>query len=83
MYVIFATRPDLTYPISCVSQYIARPSSIHWVVVKRIIRYLKDTCDVKLCLDGDNIVLSGYCDTDYAGDTNDRRSTTGYIFKMS
>ena len=33
-----------------------------------------------LCPEGDNIVLSGYCDADYAVDTNDRRSTTGYMF---
>ena len=82
MYAMIATRPDLAYPISCVSQHIARPGFMPWVAVKRIMRYLKGTCDVKLCLTGANIVLSGYCDADYAGDTNDRRSTTGYMFKV-
>lgn len=82
MYAMIATRPDLAYPISVVSQHMARPGSSHWVAVKRIMRYLKGTSDVRLCLGGDNIVLSGYCDADYAGDTNDRRSTTGYMFKV-
>ena len=35
-----------------------------------------------LCLRGDNIVLSGYCNADYVGDTNNRRSTTAYMFKV-
>ncbi len=26
------------------------------------------------------MTLRGYCDADWAGDTNDRRSTTGYVF---
>ena len=55
--------------ISCVSQHMTRPGSMHWVAGKRILRYLKGTCDIKLCLGGDNAVLSGYCDADYVGDT--------------
>ena len=38
--------------------------------------------DMKLGLGGHDIVLHGYCDADYAGDTNDRRSTTGYMFMV-
>jgi hypothetical protein len=82
MYAMIATRPDLAYPISVVSQHMARPGSMHWMAVKRIMRYLKGTSDVKLCLGGQDIVLSGHCDADYAGDTSDRRSTTGYMFKV-
>ena len=71
MYAMIATRSDLAFIISVVSQHMARPGSMHWVAVNRIMRYLKGTCVVKLCLEGDNIVLSGYCDADYAEDTND------------
>ena len=60
----------------------ARPGSKHWIIVKRIMRYLKKTIDVKLCLDGFDIVLSGYCDADYANDIDDRKSTMGYMFKV-
>ena len=82
MYAMIATWPNLGYPISCVSQHMPRPGSLHWVAMKKIMRYLKGTCDVKLCLKGDNIVLSGYCNADYARDTNDQRSTMGYMFKV-
>ena len=68
--------------VSVVSHHMARPRSSHWIAVKRIMRYFKGTSDIKLCPGGDNIELSDYCDTDYAKDTNDRRSTTGYMFKV-
>jgi hypothetical protein len=43
-------------------------------------RYLKGTLDLKLCLGGKDVCLRGYCDADWGGDANERRSTTGYVF---
>jgi hypothetical protein len=43
-------------------------------------RYLKGTLDLKLCLGGKDVSLRGYCDADWGGDANERRSTTGYVF---
>ena len=71
MYAMIETRLVFTYPISVVNQHIVIPGSNHWIAVKRIMRYLKGTHDVKLCLGGHDIVLCRYCDVDYAGDTND------------
>ena len=50
MYAMIAIRGDLVYPIICVSQHMARRCSMHWTAVKRIMGYLKSTCDVNLCL---------------------------------
>jgi hypothetical protein len=50
------------------------------MAVKRIMRYLKGTLDLKLCLAGKDVSLRGYCDADWGGDANERRSTTGYVF---
>lgn len=50
------------------------------MAVKRIIRYLKGTSGFKLCLGGKVQALMGYCNADWAGDANERRSTTGYVF---
>ena len=58
----------------------SKPSSMHWVMVKSILRYLKGTLDVKLCLGGMALTLKGYCDADWGGDVNSRRSTMGYVF---
>ena len=41
------------------------------------------TLGIKYQRSGDNIILKGYSDADYAGDTETRRSTTGYIFMIS
>ena len=71
MYAMIATRPNLAFPISMASQYMARPGSKHWTVVKRIMGYLKRTLDVKLCFGGANIVFTRYCEADYVGNTND------------
>ena len=82
MYIMVGTRPDLAFPQSVVSQHMARPGPMHWAAVKRIMRYLKGTKDIVLCLGGNDIALKGYCDADWAGDASDRRSTTGYVFML-
>jgi hypothetical protein len=43
MYAMLCIRPDLAYPISVVSQHMANPSLEHWIVMKRIFRYLQGT----------------------------------------
>jgi hypothetical protein len=50
------------------------------MAVKRIMRYLKGTLDLTLCLGGKAVSLRGYCDADWGGDANERHSTTGYVF---
>jgi hypothetical protein len=80
MYAMVATRADLAFAVSMVSQFMSRAGPTHWSAVKRIMRYLQSTMDYKLCLGGKDITLRGYCDADWAGDANERRSTTGYVF---
>jgi hypothetical protein len=82
MYAMVATRADLAFAISTVSQHMATPGWSHWMAVKRIMRYLKGSLHLKLQLGGQHIKLKGYCDADWAGDVNDRRSTTGYAFSL-
>ena len=82
MYAMVATRADLAFAISTVSQHMARPGWSHWMAVKRIMRYLKGTSHMRLQLGGGHIRLMGYCDADWAGDANDRKSTTGYAFSL-
>jgi hypothetical protein len=49
MYAMVGTRPDLAFPVSMVSQFMSRAGPSHWMAVKRIMRYLKGTLDLKLC----------------------------------
>ncbi|KAK9745539.1 hypothetical protein QE152_g6808 [Popillia japonica] len=54
---------------------------IHWQAVKRVFRYLKGTAPAKLEFKRDgNSEIIGYCDADWAADTDDRKSITGYVY---
>jgi hypothetical protein len=83
MYAMLCTRPDLAYPISVVSEHMANPSLEHWIAVKRIFRYLQGTLQFKLRFEGlSSQDVVGYCDADWAGDLEDKRSTTRFVFMM-
>ena len=52
--------------------------------MKRIFRYLKGSIDITLKYKkSESGELTGYSDADYAGDLDDRHSTTGNLFLMS
>ena len=51
--------------------------------MKRIFWYLKGTSDIGLVYgDKDPRLVTGYSDSDYAGDVDCRRSMTGYVFTL-
>ena len=59
------------------------PGPTHWVALKRILRYLNKTKDFALMYDGGaDGNLKIYCDADWAGDLDGRRSTTGWAVMM-
>jgi len=88
MYAMVCTRPDLSHAVSMVSRYMHNPGKEHWQAVKWILRYILGTIDVGIkfqkqeMFNLDNRVV-GYVDSDYAGDLDKRRSTTGYLFTMA
>jgi hypothetical protein len=49
MYAMIGTRPDIAYAVSVASRYLENPEIKHWVLVKRILRYLKGTSNMCLC----------------------------------
>ncbi|KAH9724129.1 Integrase catalytic domain-containing protein [Citrus sinensis] len=83
MYVMVCTRPDISQAVSMVSKYMHNPGKNQWLAVKLILRYLYGTVDVGLLFKKDcGQQCVGYCDSDFAGDLNKRRSTTGYVFTL-
>ena len=78
-----ATRPDLMYAVSLISRFMANPSETHWNAIKRILRYLKGTTELGIFYKkGEDIKLVAYTDSDYAGDIDDRKSTSGFVFSL-
>lgn len=82
MYVMVATRPDIAYAVGAVSRFNTTPQQHHWAAIKRIFRYLRATSDFELQFSSSDPTTIGYCDSDWAGDRSDRRSTTGYLFTL-
>lgn len=75
------TRPDLAYSVSVISQFVQKPRVPHWIATKRILRYVKKTEEFGLKYGRNKeLKLIGFTDADWAGDTNDRRSTSGHCF---
>ena len=79
-YAAGGTRPDIAYAVSTVAKYCHQPSELHMTAAKRILRYLKQTKDLNLTYVRNSIV--GYSDADWAGDVQDRRSTSGNVFLL-
>ena len=73
------TRPDLTFAVSIVSQFMHSPRTSHLDAVYHILRYLK-SCPGRglLYKSGVQSGLSCFTDDDYAGSKSDRRSTSGF-----
>jgi hypothetical protein len=82
-YLTLMTRPDIFASLNMLSKYQSKPGKDHFLGLKRILRYLKGTWDYKLRFtkDGD-YPLEGYADADFANDWEDRKSVSGFVFKV-
>ena len=79
-----ATRPDLVFVVNLISRFMACPTQQHFVIAKRALRYLKGIVkDGVFYKRGGVSELIGFTDSNYAGDIEDRKSTSGYVFMMS
>ncbi|XP_071646640.1 uncharacterized protein [Temnothorax longispinosus] len=83
LYLTTKTRPDLCYAVNYSSRYTQSPEGKDILNVKRILRYLQGTKELGLVYGGEKDAgkLVAYCDSDYVGDPETRKSTTGYIIK--
>lgn len=77
MYLSVVSRPDITYSVSYLSQYLDKPTLKLWTSAKRVLRYLKETQNVGLnfCRN-DNKSIVAFSDADWVDDV-DRKSTSG------
>lgn len=72
------TRPDIAFAVNQVCQFMHAPRTSHLQAVKRILRFVKGILSLGLSLlKSPSLALTAYSDSDWAGDPDDRRSTTG------
>ncbi|RVX18159.1 Retrovirus-related Pol polyprotein from transposon TNT 1-94 [Vitis vinifera] len=73
------TRPDISFPVIVVSQFLQSPCDSHWDAVIRILRYIKSTPGQGVLYESrGHTQVVGYTDADWADSPTDRRSTSGY-----
>ena len=77
------TRPDISYAVGIMSQFMERPTKHHMNALLRLVRYLKGNIGSGLFYSSDpNMEIKSYCDSDYAGCPFSRKSVTGYCIMM-
>jgi len=89
MYAALATRPDISYAVAALSHYNLRPFTSHMTAAKRVLMYLKSAADFRrhfngnvIGIDIDNSLVE-YSDSDWANDSDDRKSQGGHVFLAS
>lgn len=86
MWAQAATRPDLLFAVNLLARFQSNPGPAHWKALLHVLAYVKGTLDYKIVYSrelGGSIKPTGYVDSDYGGDLDTRRSTSGYVFMMA
>ncbi|GJR99781.1 retrotransposon protein, putative, ty1-copia subclass [Tanacetum coccineum] len=86
MYAVRCTRPDVAFAQNLVSRYQQNPGKLHWVAVKHILKYLRNTKDMFLVYGGNpdtELEVTGFCDASWQCDKDDTKSQTGYVFVVN
>ncbi|KAI5344794.1 hypothetical protein L3X38_012671 [Prunus dulcis] len=83
MYLTF-TRPDLMCGVSVISSYMKRQTEMHLNAAKRILRYVKGTIEYGVFYKSqEDSAFVDFTNSDYAGDIDDRKSTSGHVFMLN
>jgi hypothetical protein len=82
LYLSVCTRPDIAQSVGVLTRYMATPTEDYRRLALGVVRYLSVTPTCGLTYGGKGPELTAYCDADYAGDVDSRRSTTDYVFIM-
>ena len=92
MWLAWYSRFDIAFAIARLSQYSSDPRQRHTKGVKHLLRYLRGASELALTYRGDpngekrelgGIGLVRYADSNYALESQDRRSTMGYVFLLN
>lgn len=86
MFSMVETRPDIAFATAFAAHFSKNPSHQHTKAVKTILKYLKGSRERGITYGGTSeeaLKIQGYSDSDWAGDKESRKSTSGYIFMLN
>ena len=73
-------RPDISFAVNKLSQFMHKPTTNHWTTTRRLFRYLKQTIFHGIQIHKVGLpILRTYSDADWAGNVDDRTLTSAYI----
>lgn len=73
------TRPSISYLVQNLSQFLDKPTAVHWKAIHRILRYIKGTQGQGLFYSSQSsLQLSAFCDSDWASYSETRKSVAWF-----
>ena len=82
LYASLATRPDISFAVNKLAQFLINPGTAHVEATLRILCYLKGTKRWTLNLGGQVADIASYTDSDWGADRDDRKSIGAYVFRI-
>ena len=82
MYLLSATRPDISFAVSKLSRFVSNPGDDHWRALERVMRYLKGTASHGIHYARNPRVLEGYSDSNWIYEADEIKATSGYVFTL-
>jgi hypothetical protein len=83
MFLSVCTRPDITFAVSKLSQYLETAKPKHWTAVKRVMRYLVGSKSRGIVYGNGNMILSAFSDADNGNEETSRKSRSGVVFMVN
>src|SRR6266536_2367271 len=81
-FLAIQTRPDISYSISTLSQFMSNPNGSHWSALERVFVYIKRTPAKDPTYINTGNDFQGYTDSDWADNITNRKSTSNSIFLL-
>ena len=82
MHLMNFSRPDIAYAVCRLSRYTHNPNNDHWSALARLMKYLRGTMNYGILYSGFPVVLEGYSDANWISDSDEIKSTSGYVFTL-
>jgi hypothetical protein len=82
LYLALRTRPDILVAVSILARFSQSPTAYCHRGAKRVVRYLRGTTDIALVYRSGTTEINAFEDSDYAGNTIDRKSVSVYFIKL-
>ena len=83
-YLALASRPDIVHAANSLSSFVQNLGKRHWNAAKGCLRYLKGTKSEKMVFrKSEKLELTRFCDSDWAGNIDNRKSTSGFCFILN